>query len=85
MTSRGRDVPGACDRAGEPLETEFRSLRDDGEYRWVMLQARPVHDEEGSIVRWVAVITDIDDQRRAFTVLETMFSEVPLGLAFLES
>ena len=69
---------------GEPFESEFRSLRSDGEYRWVTLRARPVRDGDGRILRWVAVVTDIDEQRRAFTVLETMFSEAPAGLSFVD-
>jgi len=34
--------------AGESFETEFRSLRSDGEYRWVILRARPVRDGQGA-------------------------------------
>ena len=67
----------------EPFETEFRSLRD-GEYRWVVLQARPVRDRESRLLRWVAIVTDIDAGRRELTVLETMFAEVPAGLSFAD-
>ena len=67
----------------EPFETEFRSLRD-GEYRWVVLQARPVRDRESRLLRWVAIVTDIDAGRRELTVLETMFAEVPAGLSFTD-
>ena len=69
--------------AAEPFETEFRSLRD-GDYRWVVLQARPVRDRESRLLRWVAIVTDIDARRRELTVLETMFSEVPAGLSFAD-
>jgi len=70
--------------AGESFETEFRSLRSDGEYRWVILRATPVRDGQGRILRWVAVVTDIHEHRRELTVLETMFSEAPAGLAFVD-
>ncbi|HUO69321.1 MAG TPA: EAL domain-containing protein [Solirubrobacteraceae bacterium] len=70
--------------AGEPFETEFRSLRSDGEYRWALLRARPVRDDLGQVRRWVAIVSDIDEQRRALTVLETLFSEVPVGLSFAD-
>jgi diguanylate cyclase (GGDEF)-like protein/PAS domain S-box-containing protein len=70
--------------AGEPIETEFRSRRRDGEYRWVALRARPVRDAGGDILRWVAVVTDIDEHRRSLSVLETMCSAVPAGLSFVD-
>ncbi len=82
-TGVGAFLEGAI-RAGEPFETEFRSLRSDGAYRWVMLRARPVRDGQGTILRWVAVVTDIHEHRRELTVLETMFSEAPAGLAFVD-
>lgn len=70
--------------AGEPFETEFRSLRNDGQYRWLLLRANPVRDDQQTILRWVAVVSDIHEQRRGFTVLETMFAEAPVALAFVD-
>ena len=50
----------------------------------MILRARPVRDGQGRILRWVAIVTDIDEQRRGLTVLETMFLEAPAGLAFVD-
>jgi PAS domain S-box-containing protein len=81
------DVAQSVGRAigdGEPLESQFRSRRSDGAYRWVTARAKPVRDVEERIVWWVGVITDIDEYQRGFNVLETMFSTVPVALAFVD-
>lgn len=51
---------------GAPYEDEYRLRRHDGNYRWVLERAMPVHDDAtGRIVRWLGTCTDIDDQVRA--------------------
>jgi formate hydrogenlyase transcriptional activator len=51
--------------SGEPGQTELRLRRFDGEYRWFQISAAPVHDEQGNLVRWYGINTDIDDRKRA--------------------
>jgi PAS domain S-box-containing protein len=46
-------------------EAEARLRRHDGEYRWFLFRASPLHDEKGFIVKWYGVNTDIEDRRRA--------------------
>ncbi|WP_287149465.1 PAS domain-containing protein [Mesorhizobium sp.] len=55
--------------AGKAASSEGRLRRFDGEYRWFLLRANPLHDEKGNVVRWYGVNTDIDDRRRAETNL----------------
>lgn len=50
--------------AGAPGETEARLRRWDGQYRWFLFRANPVHGDDGSVVRWYGTNTDIDDRRR---------------------
>jgi len=50
---------------GIPFENEQRARRNDGEYRWFLVQYRPVRDEDGRILRWYATGTDIDDLKQA--------------------
>ncbi|WP_246738007.1 MULTISPECIES: PAS domain-containing protein [Rhizobium] len=50
--------------SGAPGETEARLRRWDGQYRWFLFRANPVHGEDGSVVRWYGTNTDIDDRRR---------------------
>jgi PAS domain S-box-containing protein len=46
-------------------EAEARLRRHDGQYRWFLFRANPLRDENGSIVKWYGVNTDIQDRKRA--------------------
>lgn len=50
--------------SGEPMQNEMRLRRRDGAYRWHLVQAAPLRDENGEIARWMTVNIDIDDRRR---------------------
>jgi PAS domain S-box-containing protein len=50
---------------GEPLQHKGRLCRKDGEYRWIDSRFEPLHDEDGTILRWYGVNFDIDDEVRA--------------------
>ena len=49
---------------GESSEIEARFRRADGEYRWFLLRAHPMHDDSGAIVKWYGTNTDIDDRKQ---------------------
>lgn len=36
----------------------------DGQYRWFLFRANPLHDESGNVIRWFGVNTDIEDRKR---------------------
>jgi PAS domain S-box-containing protein len=55
--------------SGTSGETEGRLRRFDGSYRWCIFRATPVADEQGRIVKWYGLTTDIDDRKRADTLL----------------
>jgi PAS domain S-box-containing protein len=63
-------------------EQPFRLRRHDGVYRWFVVLAVAVRDENGAIVRWYGTSTDVDDGYRAAqrgAILDR------LGVAFAES
>jgi PAS domain S-box-containing protein len=61
----------AAVEAGEPYEAECRYRSDkNGRYRWHLVRAIPVKDEQGRLVRWFSSSTDIDDQKRGNEALE---------------
>jgi PAS domain S-box-containing protein len=60
----------ACLASGEPVDTEARMRRFDGEYRWFIFRASPLRDESGNIVKWYGTNTDIEDQKRANEALQ---------------
>jgi PAS domain S-box-containing protein len=55
----------AIRESGAPGELEARLRRFDGEYRWFLFRAEPLHDETGSIVKWYGSSTDIEGRKRA--------------------
>jgi PAS domain S-box-containing protein len=56
--------------SGEPFEDEARLRRDaDGEYRWFLVRSVPLRDEQGDILKWYAILTDIEDRKRAEALL----------------
>src|SRR2546425_620850 len=52
-----------CSALGQPLELDHRLKRFDGIYRWVHVRIDPLLDEQGHIVRWYGLLTDVDDRR----------------------
>jgi PAS domain S-box-containing protein len=50
---------------GEPMESEARVRRMDGDYRWLLIRNVPLHDKPGNIVNWYGTAIDIEERRRA--------------------
>ena len=55
--------------SGEPFEVEHRCLRHDGEFRWCEVRAWPLRGTDKAVVRWYAVLNDIEDKKRAESAL----------------
>jgi PAS domain S-box-containing protein len=52
-------------RSGEPFESEARHRSAEGEYRWFLVRAVPLHDEQGKILKWYGILADMEDRKRA--------------------
>jgi len=52
-------------KSGAPFEGEFRLRRADGAYRWFHARGLPVRDNEGGIIRWYHLVTDVEDRKSA--------------------
>src|SRR6266446_434532 len=50
---------------GEPMESEARVRRTDGDYRWLLIRNMPLRDELGNIVKWYGTAIDIEERHRA--------------------
>jgi formate hydrogenlyase transcriptional activator len=48
-----------------PFEYERRIRRKDGQFRWFLVQYKPLLDERGEVIRWYATSTDIHDRKHA--------------------
>jgi hypothetical protein len=47
---------------GEPFNVEVRVRRGDGVYRWFHCRGLPLRDDDGRILRWYNLLTDIDER-----------------------
>ena len=50
---------------GVPFELEMRARLKDRQYRWFLVQYKPLIDGDGRVVRWYTTGTDINDRKRA--------------------
>jgi PAS domain S-box-containing protein len=64
-SQRLRDERDAAISRGVPFEFERRVRRRDGQYRWFLVQYKPLLDQQGEVIHWYATGTDIDDRKRA--------------------
>ena len=56
--------------SGKPFENEVRFRRvADGEYRWFLARSVPLRDEQGQILKWYGILTDIEDRKRTEALL----------------
>lgn len=62
-TERMRTTWREAAQKGEPFSAEYRLRRHDGEYRWHLVRAQPVHGADGAVEYWVGTATDIHDRR----------------------
>jgi PAS domain S-box-containing protein len=70
-------------RTGAPYDFESRHRRADGVYRWFRVQGFPLRDSEGRIALWYFLQTDIDDRKRAESLLageKRLLEMVAMGL-----
>jgi PAS domain S-box-containing protein len=50
---------------GEPFEHAARHRSAKGEYRWFLVRAVPLRDEQGKILKWYGILADITERKRA--------------------
>ncbi len=65
-----REVIARSIASGAPFEFEHRARRFDGEYRWLFARGVPFRDSSGRIGRWFALVTDIEERKRAEEALQ---------------
>jgi PAS domain S-box-containing protein len=69
---------------GEPFENELRFRHSDGQYRWHLDRGVPLRDEDGNIIRWYGVVTDIEDRKCAEDTLQLLSHDLQNSKARLE-
>ncbi len=81
---RAREGWRAAIKATEPLDIEFRIRNATGGYRWFKTRSVPIHDSQGTIVRWYGTSTDIDDLKRAEEERGLMLDHIREGYLALD-
>lgn len=77
--------------AGRPLQQEHRIRRHDGKYRWFLVNASPLINEQGSVIKIYATATDIHDRKETENALRqseekyrTLFNMMNEGYCIVE-
>lgn len=63
-------------RTGDAYSIDYRFRHHDGGYRWLRVQAKPLRNAQGAIVRWYGTSTDIDDAKQLEAERETVAGEL---------
>jgi len=73
---------------GEPLLSEARLRRANGDYRWLLIRAIPLRDESGKIVEWYGTKNDIterkvaeEEARESQQLVRLVLETLPVGVA----
>src|SRR5262245_46313390 len=61
---------------GVPYEFEHRIRRFDGQYRWFQSRGLPLRDDDGRIVRWYNLLTDIHARKESEERLQRSQTEL---------
>ncbi|MGB3138859.1 MAG: PAS domain-containing protein, partial [Nodosilinea sp.] len=69
-----------CFAAGEIWEDTFPLRDKDGQYRWFLCRATPIHNEQGHVLRWVGTNTDITELRTTEKALEQVTERLSIAL-----
>lgn len=77
--------------SGQRIDMEARIRRFDGEYRWFLFRANPLHDDSGAIVAWYGTNTDIEDLKQLERALRSseqryrhLFHQMPIAMVKLD-
>jgi PAS domain S-box-containing protein len=65
----------AAVRGDADYDVKYRLRGGDDVYRWFAARGRPLHDEQGCVVRWFGTCTDITEIVQAGEVLEERVAE----------
>jgi PAS domain S-box-containing protein len=65
-----------CTKASTPMDLTYRLRRHDGVHRWVRSRVEPLRDQHGRVVRWYALMVDVDDEKKAQEALRASQTEL---------
>ncbi|PSR19366.1 hypothetical protein C8255_02750 [filamentous cyanobacterium CCP3] len=66
--------------ADTAFQLEYRIRRSDGDYRWHLVTAQPIHDDAGNRIKWYGSALDIHDRRLAEAAAQSLADRLNLTL-----
>lgn len=57
----------------QPFRTEYRLMRHDGEYRWMLENAKPLFSTDGAFIGYIGTCAEVHDQKLEAQELESRF------------
>ncbi len=70
--------------SGVGFSYEHRIRTADGIYRWMGAAGGPIRGADGTVSEWIGITIDIETSKQAMTLLDALFSQAPVGLAYLD-
>ena len=87
--ARARRLWAETFKSDTPLSDEYRIVRPDGSVRFILMQARFLHDQKRNTKRWAGTTTDITERKQLEASLREsvaryreIFDDAPAALAF---
>src|SRR5437868_1342204 len=85
-------------RTGTDYAADMRMRGGDGAYHWMASRGAPTRGPDGTVLRWIGTLTNIDGQKRleedlrraqretaeSLTLLDTLQSTAPIGFGFVD-
>src|SRR3984957_3696578 len=72
-----RRVWSECLRTGGAGEVSFRVRDAEGTYRWFLSRAEPVRAADGTVLYWIGVNLEIENQKRSERELRDVIDSIP--------
>lgn len=66
---------------GENFDAEYRLLRHDGAYRWFKSWGTRIVDANGDCIRWLGIVTDVNDLKEAEEALRQSNNDLEKRIA----
>ena len=63
-------------KTGETFTLDYRLLRQDGQYRWVIDSARPRLSESGELLGYIGTVVDITERKLAEEALQAALQDI---------
>ncbi len=73
---RVRQIHSNIKSQSEPVEYEYRIVKDNGDTRWILGKIHPVHDKRGRVFRFAGVAEDITNRKLAEREIEKRNSDL---------